>query len=137
MTGFILLQEACDEIDALYEADEAAAAMFDVLLEVLADDPEMLARLCLPNNHYTYTPPFEVKRYMDMQRRGKNIFTLKVRNEQGALLPYRMLIGYHAQIDTYYVLAVLHREIAYVTTDPIFTHVMARYEQAGIPTYSC
>lgn len=137
MTGFAALQEAYDELDALYEVDEAAAALIDVLLETLADDVDMLDRLCQPNNHYTYTPPFEIKRYAEMQRRGKNIYILKVRDEQGALLPYRVLIGYHAQIDIYYVLSVLQREIAYVTTDPAFCNVMRRYEQAGIPTYPC
>lgn len=135
MTGFIPLPEAFDEIDAIYDIDENAAALIDVLLEALAEDDKMLDLLCLPNNHYRYTPPFEIKKYEEMQRRGKNIYTLKVRDERGALLPYRVLIGYHAQIDTYYVLSVLQREIAYEKTDPVFCKVLERYGQAGIPDY--
>lgn len=135
MAELIPLQEAYDELDAIYEIDAAAAAQFDVLLEHLADDTDMLERLFRPANHYKYTPPFEIKIYGEMQKRGKNIFTIRVLDEDGALLPYRALMGYHAQIDTYYLLAVLQREIAYDTTDPAFRAVVERYEQAGIPTY--
>lgn len=137
MIGFVPLPEAFDELDRLYDIDEAAAALIDVLFEKLDGDADMLDRLCQPNNHYTYTPPFEIKRYAEMQRRGKNIYTLKVRDDQGALLPYRVLIGYHAQINTYYVLAVIQREIAYDTTDPVFRIVLERYGQCGIPDYPC
>lgn len=135
MAGLIPLQGAYDDLDAIYEIDEAAAAQFDVLLEHLADDPDMLDRLFRPANHYQYAPPFEVKLYGEMQKRGKNIYAIRVLDEDGALLPYRALMGFHAQIDTYYLLAVLQREIAYDTTDPAFCTVMERYEQAGIPTY--
>jgi len=135
MPSFIPLQAAYHELDALYELDEDGAALIDVLFEALSDDAQMLARLCQPDDHYTYTPPFEIKRFAAMQRLGKNIYTLKVRDVQGGLLPYRVLMGYHAQIDTYFVLAVLPREIAYDKTDPNFRRVMERYEQAGIPTY--
>lgn len=135
MVNLILVKEAEDELDALYDIDEAAAALIDFLLERLLDDDDMLDRLCSPKNHYTYTPPFEIKRYGEMQNLGKNIYTLKIRDEQGALLPYRVLIGYHAQINTYYVLSVPNRDIAYDTTDKVFQDVLDRYGSAGIPDY--
>jgi hypothetical protein len=66
---------------------------------------------------------------------GKNIFIIKVRGEDGGLLPYRMLIGYHSQIDTFYVLTVVERETNYDCTHPDLQRAIERYDQLGIPTY--
>jgi hypothetical protein len=52
MAKLIPLQEALDELDSLYDIDEAAAALFDVLLESLNDDADMLSQLFKPANHF-------------------------------------------------------------------------------------
>lgn len=135
MSDLILLPEAVAELDALYETDEDAAALIDVLLESLWDDSDTLELLCRPRNHFTHEPPFECKRYGAMQSIGKNIYTIKVRDLAGALLPYRVLIGFHAQIDAYYVLAIANRKNAYDTNDQLFQTVLERYGRAGIPDY--
>ena len=136
MADLIVLREAFDDLDAIYRTDEEAAALFEVLFEQLDADRVMLENLYRPDNHYKYAPPFEVKKYGEMQRRGKNIFTIKVHDADGVLLPYRALVGHHSQIDTYFLLAFLDREIAYDTSDKAFRTITERYEQAGIPTYA-
>lgn len=135
MIDLQLCKEAEDELDDLWNSDESAAATFEALLETLWEDTDLLEYLCVPNLHYTTAPPFEVKRYEEMQRRGYNIFTVKVQTDDGRWPPYRALIGFNAQTSTYYVLAVAHREISYERNDPLFTDVIQRYERAGIPTY--
>jgi hypothetical protein len=136
MADLIPTDEAYAEIDALYEVDEDAAAMFDLLLETLADDPSMLDRLFRPANHYQYTPPFEIKRFGELQAQGKNVYIIKVRHPtQGHLLPYRLLLGYHAQMDTYYTLTLIEREIDYDVHDPTIVAALERYDRCGIPTY--
>lgn len=135
MPQILLCKEAENELDELYETDEDAAAMFDLLIEELSQDQQMLDRLCLPANHYKYAPPFDVDRFVEAQRQGKNIYRVKVRRGDGSLVPWRMLLGFHAQKDTYYVLAVTDREFSYDTNQPAFRSLLVRYEQAGIPDY--
>lgn len=136
MAELISISEALDEIDALFDIDEDAAAQFYALLEELENDPKMLERLFRPANHYRYAPPFEIKLFRDMQRMGKNIYIIKVRSvTDGSLLPYRLLLGYHSQIDTFYVLTLIEREIDYDLHDPTIVAALERYDGCGIPTY--
>jgi len=135
MTDLYLCPEAEDELDALYETDEETASLIDVLLEELAGDQDMLGRLFRPNNHFLYMPPFEIKVFAEARKRGKNIFILKVRNDEGELLNHRVLVAYHAQKDRYHVLTVANREISYDTSDPLFEAVLQRYERCGVPDY--
>lgn len=135
MATLQLCDEVDDELDALYEVNEAAAAAFDALLLELEEHEELLELLCRPNLHFRASPPFEVKHYVQMQRRGFNVFTIKVQTPDGAWPPHRVLVGFNAQANIYHVLAVATRDIAYERTDPLFVAVIDRYERAGIPTY--
>jgi hypothetical protein len=136
MADLIATSEAYAELDALYEVDEDAAAQFEMLLETLSDNTSMLDRLFRPANHFQYQPPFEIKRFGELQNVGKNIYIIKVRHAtEGYLLPYRLLLGYHAQIDTFYVLSLIEREIDYAPRDPTIVAALERYDGCGIPTY--
>lgn len=135
MAELIVLEEVYTEIEALANVDEDAAATILLLFEELANDEDMLEKLYRPHNHFRYSPPFEFKRFEEMQKRGKNVFSVKARGADGDLLPCRALLGYHAQIPCHYVLTVQLREIAYDPASPVFCEVLRRYENAGIPTY--
>ena len=135
MLTLIIDPEAGDEIDAIFESDEPAGALIYALLEALEGDQAMLERLFRPGNHFDYEPPFEVKPFGEAQRLGKNIFTMKIRDEEGALLPYRVLLAHHAQIDTYYVLSAASRGDVYDPGRSGFRDVLDRYDRHGIPTY--
>lgn len=135
MADLYVCEEADKELDALYEVDEDAAALIDVLLDELANDAATLEWLFRPQDHYEYEPPFEVKEFHEASRRGKNILILKVRSNEGKLLNYRVLVGFNSQIDRYHVLTVANRDISYDTSDALFTAVLERYDRCGIPTY--
>lgn len=136
MAELITISEAYVELDALYEVDEDAAAQFEILLETLADDTSMLDRLFRPANNFEYTPPFEIKHFGELQKVGKNIYIIKVHHAtEGHLLPYRLLVGYHSQIETYYVLTLIERETNYDIRDPAIIAALERYDGCGIPTY--
>lgn len=135
MTILILTAEVRQEIADLKRRDMDAAAAALLLLESLEDDHEQLEYLCVPDNHYLYSPPFEVKKFGEAQRRGYNIFILKFLDEYGSLPSYRIFIGFHAQRSTYYALAITHRSISYRPGDDAFGHLLHRYEQCGIPVY--
>lgn len=135
MPYITICEEADEELLALYDHNEDAAATFDVLLEQLDNDKEMLDRLFRPANHFLYRPPFEIKQYEAMQRTGRNIFIIKVRGEDGELLPWRLLIGFDSRNDVYHVLCLAPRSIAYDESDPLFRIVQSRYDNAGLPTH--
>lgn len=123
-----------EELDRLYDHDEDAAALVDAWFEAVCEDERLLEILFRPQNHYARRPPFEVKRYEAMWRRGKNVFTVKI-DDAGKPIGYRVLIGWHSQRDDYYILAVAPRSEAYELDDPLFDDIICRYEKAGIPAY--
>lgn len=135
MADLLLCAEVDDELDALYDEHEEAAAAFDALLLELEEHEDLLEFLCKPDLHFRANPPFEVKRYGEMQRRGYNIYTIKVQTQDGSWPPYRALIGFDAQANIYHLLAIASRDISYEPSDPLFANIISRYERAGIPTY--
>lgn len=135
MAGLFVCPEAEEELDALYAVDEDTAALIDVLLDELINDQATLEWLFRPQNHFQYKPPFEVKKFSEAYNAGRNILILKVHSNEGQLLSYRVLVGFHAQKDHYHVLTVANREISYDTKDPLFAAVLDRYERCGIPVY--
>lgn len=135
MAELYVCPEADEELDALYETDEDAAALIEVLLEQLWEDERMLEMLCRPVDHFMHKPHYEVKRFVLMHKAGKNIYSVKLWSEEGSLYPYRVLIGFNAQEDSFHVLAIAPRKIAYEHTDPLFKSILDRYDAAGIPTY--
>ena len=135
MADLILMPDVEAELEVLYSTEPDSAALFDVLFDELVYHKEVLDVLCKPAYHHLFDPPFEIKLFQEMWRRGYNIFTMRVFDEHGSLLPRRVLIGYHAQIDVYYPLAFPNREVAYDTTDTAFADVIHRYAEANIPIY--
>ena len=135
MPVLILTAEVRQEIADLRRRDMDAAAAALMLLESLQDDHEQLEYLCVPDNHFLYCPPFEIKKFGEAQRRGYNIFILKFLDEYGSLPSWRIFIGFHAQRGTYYALAITHRSISYRAGDDAFRHLLDRYKQCGIPVY--
>lgn len=132
MASLFVHPEAYGELDALYDVDEDAAGLIDALLESLGDNPRLLARLFRPDNHFKHNPPFEVKEYVSMNKRGMFILIFKVRSPEGALLPFRVLVGYNGQQDHFHVLGVSHREESY-DSDQFTADVIRRYGECRLP----
>lgn len=135
MYRLVITSEVKNEIAALVATDLEAAATANVLLQALAEDPDVLENLCIPDNHYYYNPAFEVKRFVEASRAGYNIFILKFLDADDSLQTYRILIGFNAQKRSYYALALTHRSISYTTNHDAYRNLLARYEQCGIPIY--
>ena len=135
MPCLLVLPDAEDELDALYECDDDAASTIDILLDELGNGSIELDSLYRPGDRFKHQPPFEVKKFEHAQRQGKNIFAIRVRARDGALLPYRVLFAYHGQADTYYVLAIFHRDWDYDPASSEYKLLLDRYDECGIPTY--
>ena len=135
MYRLIITLDVQNEIGLLANTDMDAAAAATILLEELAVDQNTLEYLCVPNNYFQYTPSFEIKKFVEAQKRGYNIFILKFLDEDGHLPNVRILIGFNAQRSVYYALAIPPRNVSYLTDQDRFRDLLNRYEQCGIPVY--
>lgn len=127
------------DLDALEAAGTAAhldavdAAV--VLLEELAGNLSVLSDLFRPGMRHNHDPLFEVKRFEQAWRNGFNVLILKYWDTFGSLADYRIFVGYHAQKETFYVLAITHRAIAYDVGDDAYNALLARYQSCNIPAF--
>jgi hypothetical protein len=136
MTRLRITKEIEDEIDALYLVQPDVADAAEVLLRNLYENLDLLGHLHEPSTYPLHTPAFEVKLFVEAQQSGYNIYSLKFKDLNGFLADHRMFLGFDAQHDIYYALALTHRSIAYDTNHDAYRQMLARYEQRAIPKIS-
>lgn len=133
MTKLVITMEVEVDIDALYPVQPDVADAAEVLLKNLYENLDLLGHLHEPSTYPLQTPVFEVKLFVEAQKAGYNIYSLKFQDLNGFLADHRMFLGFNAQHDIYYALALTHRSIAYDTSHAAFGQMLARYEQRAIP----
>ncbi len=116
-------------------ADLEAVDAADVLVEELAGNLGVLESLFQPGLRPDHDPLFEVKRFEEAWNKGLNILIIKYWDFLGSLADYRIFVGYNAQKETYYVLAITHRAVAYDTGHTSFGRLLVRYESCHIPVW--
>lgn len=122
------------ELDALAESDPDVADAAELLLEILYENRDLLARLHQPNTYPLCTPIFEVKRFIEAQRAGYNIYILKFQDLVNYKpTNYRVFLGFHAQKDIYYALAITNRSHSYNSNGSSYRSLCDRYERYNIP----
>lgn len=135
MTSLFVSPDADDELEALAATEVQTVALIDALLESVADNPAILEVLNRPHNHFEYVPSFEIKKFSELQQRGKNVFIIKIWDEEGKLLPYRCLYAHDPQRDRYHVLMIAHRDFDYDNTHPDFIELVRRYDELGLRNF--
>lgn len=133
MTTLIVTIEIEKEIDLLYAEQPDVADDIEILLENLFYDSDLLEQLHKPSTYHFHTPVFEVKIFTQAIKDSFNIYILKFQDLNGYLVNYRIFLGFNAQRDTYYALALTHRSYSYDTNHEAYRDLCYRYEQYGIP----
>lgn len=133
MSRLIIALEVEIEIDALYPLQPDVADSAEVLLRNLYENLDLLGHLHEPSTYPLQTPVFEVKIFIEAHKAGYNIYSLKFQDLNGYPADHRMFLGFNAQHDIYYALALTHRSIAYDTSHAAFRQMLYRYEQRAIP----
>lgn len=136
MPRIVVTQDFDDEMDALDGTQPDVVDAAELLLESLDENRDLLERLHQPTTYPLHTPAFEVKRFGMAQKAGYNIFILKFQDLDGFATNHRILLGYHAQRDTYYVLAITDRDYSYDHHHDAYGNLLNRYEKCGIPKYA-
>lgn len=136
MPRIVVTQDFDDEMDALDSTQPDVVDAAELLLESLDENRDLLERLHQPNTYPLHTPVFEVKRFGTAQKAGYNIFILKFQDLGGHLADHRILLGFHAQRDTFYALAITDRDYSYDHHHDAYRNLLHRYEKCGIPKYA-
>ncbi|NCT82025.1 MAG: hypothetical protein GXC94_02685 [Comamonadaceae bacterium] len=135
MTALAIPGAFDDQLDELVKTHPADAGLIDALLWELSEDDEMLARLQneVPAWHWQYKPPFEFKRYQQAWATGRRVFIVKIYDEEGALLPFRVFFGYDLKLDEYVALCISHRSVSYHPGRQPFRLLCERYDAERLP----
>jgi len=124
--------EAIDELDQLKLCAPDSHAALLVLLEQFHDDQTLLEDLTVPGIDCYGDPTFEKKKFRTAWNAGYNILILKFHTLDGALSPFRVLIGFDSQIGNYYVLSLQARNDDYESDSEWLTELYRRYEHCGM-----
>lgn len=133
MTSLVVTKAIEDEIDLLDATQPDLVDAAELLLESLYENLDLLERLHVPSTHPLHTPVFEVKQFAEALELGYNIYILKFQNLNGYLTDHRIFLGFNAQRDIYYALAITDRDHSYDTSHASFGSLVTRYEQYRIP----
>lgn len=133
MTILVVTKEIEDELDELDRTQPDLVDAAELLLENLYENLDLLGRLHVPGTYPLHTPVFEVKLFKEAQQHKCNIYLLKFQELDDYLANHRIFLGFNAQRDIYYALAITHREHAYDTNHAAFRGLCNRYDQYRIP----
>nr|WP_179254160.1 hypothetical protein [Burkholderia sp. AU33423] len=132
MPSLIVEPNAEADLDELFDQDEDAAAVINVLLDEIYGNNGLIEILCENRSARHEDPAFNVERFIELWEDGYTVFRLKIWNFDGALLDYRVLTCYDGRTDCTHVLGILHREFAYDTSHPKVRRCISDYEAIGI-----
>ncbi|WP_167335993.1 hypothetical protein [Paraburkholderia bannensis] len=132
MSKFLIESSADDDIDEIFGVDEDAAAMILAVLEAISDNEQLQQRLFRHGHRNVANPTFDVSEVSSLFNHDYVVLRLKIWSEGGVLIPYRALYAYDGRTETYHVLGVLHRSIAYDLDHPRVKRLLAEYESLGI-----
>lgn len=135
MAVLIVEPAAESDLEQIWDINEDAAATITVLLEELESGVPELDRLFRRGFRRIEDPAFDVDHFIEFWREGFNLLRLKIWDEGGALVPYRILYAFDPRYDSYHVLAIIDRDFAYDRTHPIVQRVINDYTHLGLPTF--
>jgi mRNA-degrading endonuclease RelE of RelBE toxin-antitoxin system len=130
MYELVVHRDATEDLDALYESDEAAAADIEVLLEEIRDDQTLLLAM---HTHQSMAARFHVSHLLNFSIWGRELWRLKIWELEDAdrVLPYRIIYAFHGNV--FYVLAVMHRNQNYEQDPHLVERIKAACRSIGIP----
>lgn len=133
MVRLVVAKEFDDELNTLAQTHPDLVDAADLLLESLHEDSELLDHLHVPSTYPLHTPVFEVKRFEKAMQLGYNVFILKFKDLDEFPTDHRIFLGFNAQRDIFYVLAITDRDYSYDTNHPSFRDLGDRYDNCRIP----
>ena len=133
MVKLVVTKEFEDELDLLDPTQPNLVDAAEQLVISLYEDLELLDHLHVPSTYPLHTPVFEVKRFEEATKLGYNVFILKFKDLDDFPTDHRIFLGFNAQLDIFYVLAITDRDYSYDANHPSFRDLGTRYDKYRLP----
>ncbi len=108
--------------------DPDAAGAILALLEQLKCDDDLIDRLTQTDYGKYRDQDFSVGPVWQEQKKGRNIWRLKIWDLEDQGLKYRVIYGYTGRPKKYHVYAVVHRDFDYAEEHPITKRVRDAFD---------
>jgi hypothetical protein len=128
-------KDAKVDLDLIWESDPDAAATIEALLQEAKTNRELLESFTCQDFGAFGVEPHHVTRWVEQQRKGRNLWRLKVWELEVQTPLYRVIYAFHPQKHIHYVLGVFDRNFNYDENDARTKRVLAIYDRLDIPTY--
>jgi hypothetical protein len=123
-----------EDIKAVRVRSGNAATQIIALLEQLNTDHDLLGYLLEHNHGEPDKDLFNVSKWQAYWQNGYDLWRLKLFNLENVGLRYRIIYAYALEkgIQTFYILAVIHRDFDYDPTHEITKRLIHSYVELGI-----
>jgi hypothetical protein len=133
--SIVIHEDAEADLDALWEIDEDSTADIEALLEQAACDQKLLDTLTARDFGSGRSEEFHVEKWFEQQRKGRNLWRLKIWDLEDRGIRYRIIYALDPRISRYHVLGVVQRDFNYDERDARTQRILAAYDELGIPNY--
>lgn len=128
MYHLFIHDDAEDDLEQLFDDDSETAARIVALLQELEGSQDLLDRLTKRHFGAYQTEDFHVDEWVDQQRRGRNIWRIKIWDLEDKGIRYRIVYAFVPNKHHYHVLAIAPRGFDYDAKDPISQRIITAYE---------
>ena len=135
MATIVLHRGADADIDAIWDDEPQIAAAILALLQEAKGNQLVLDTFTSHDFGAYGTEPYHVSVWAAQQRRGRNLWRLKIWELEKHAIRYRVVYAFDPRIHRYYVLGVFNRDFDYDESDPRTQRVLAVYDRLNIPEY--
>lgn len=131
MVLLVVHKDAEDDLDALWEVDDVAAADVTVLIEELHGSEAALSTMQI---HLAKFSRAQVSRLFKYEVWGRSLWRLRIceLSDPKQLLAYRLIYACHGSF--IHLLAIMHRDRNYEQDRALVARIRAACRQLGIPT---
>ena len=134
--SIVVATAAKNDLAAIAETDPETGAEILALLHELKGSQQLLDALTIKDFGLARDVAFHVDRWSAQQRKGRNLWRLKIWNLEDLGIRYRILYALDPRISRYFVLAILHRDFNYDEKHPRVRQLIDTYDRLDIPDFS-
>jgi len=133
--SIVLHRGARADLETLWDEDPDAAGAIYALLQEIKGNQALLDALTTHDFGAQGTKRFHVSEWTAQQRKGRNLWRLKVweLDEQG--IRYRVVYAFDPRIRRHFVLGIVDRDFNYDESDPRTRRILEAYDRIDIPKY--
>lgn len=130
MAYFLVVHKhAAADLQGIRQTSEEAARRIGALLHELKCDPDLLDRLTQQGYGAEGTSTFNICMWGGEQKRGRNLWRLKIWDLERAGLKYRIVYAFEPKLQRYKILAIAPRDFDYDEAHPLTQRIRADYDK--------